>query len=189
MYSYSFFNSYVAKIKIIFFTISCFVIFLQNSFLLAENIEPSFESESIFGIEEPQDYKDSSKTIYNADENKLILPKPVGGNGYLHVIIESVEALNESLISKKADKIEIWLGHLLLSRLDSKDSKVFDHKSSRHFDFPVITLKSGYYFITVRVYSKGFIWKGDKYHEETYQVGIHEGKRTTLRKKIPVLNW
>ncbi len=150
----------------------------------------NFESESLFGIEEPEEYRNPN---INANkkviDNKPIIPKPVGGYGFLNVVVESIEALNHSVISKKAERVELWLGHLLLYRLNKDDLNVRDYKTSRIFEFPSIELKTGYHFISIRLFKTGFLWKQEKYHEEIYQVGIHEGKRTTLRKKIPFLNW
>ena len=150
----------------------------------------SFESDSLFGIEEPEAYKNPIVNDKNlSSDDKPIIPKPVGGYGFLSVTVESIEALNHSFISKKAERVEIWLGHLLLSRLNKDDRQVKEFETSRIFEFPPIELKTGYHFISIKMFSKGFVWKQEKYHEEIFQVGIHEGKRTTLRKKIPFLNW
>lgn len=157
-------------------------------------LDNAFDSESLFGIEEPEDFKNSKNSKLEIPELRNPdfvprVPKAVGGWGELHVVIESVDAFNHSLISKKADRVEVWLGHLLLSRLDFGDVKVSDNKNFRIFDFPNITLKTGYYFISIRMYSKGVVWKNRKYHEKIYQVGIHEGKCTNLHRKVPFLNW
>ncbi len=160
-------------------------------------LDNAFESDSLFGIEEPEEFKDSNIVITPdpdpipelKNEEKPRVPRPIGGYGNLHVIIESIEAFNHSVISKKADRVEVWLGHLLLSRLELGDVKVSEGFKSRIFDFPTITLKTGYHFISIRLYSKGVIWKNRKFHEEIYQVGVHEGKTTTLIRKVPFLNW
>ena len=167
------------------------IILLPNS-SFAQNLGPTYETDSIFSLEEPLEELKNNRYLSDdlvGIEGRPLFPKPEGGYGNLHVVIESVEALNHSLISKKADRAELWLGHVLLSRLDKDDVKVLDQKTIRIFDFPIITLKSGYYFISVRLYSKGVLWKNKKFHEEIYQVGIHEDKRTNLRRKIPHLNW
>lgn len=151
------------------------------------------ESESIFGLEEPEEYKNSIKTPGFLDGEKIetpfILPRPVGGFGNLHVIIETIDALNEKVISQKADRAELWLGHNMISRLDVNDVKVFESSKGRYFDFPITSLRTGYYFISIRLYSNGFLWKNKKFHEEIFQVGIHEGQTTTLRRKVPFLHW
>ena len=198
--------------KIRFFLITNFIVI----FTLAINccfageldyLDNAFDSESLFGIEEPEDFKNNKSNIPSTknDANDLKssnselelslrefdprVKKPVGGWGELHVVIESVDAFNHSLISKKADRVEVWLGHLLLSRLEMGDVKVSDQKNFRIFDFPNIVLKTGYYFISIRMYSNGVVWKNRKFHEKIYQVGIHEGQCTNLHKKVPFLNW
>ena len=154
-------------------------------------LDDPFGSDSLFGIEEPKDFKENKPetplTLNEPRETRV--PKPVGGWGELHVVIESVDAFNHSLISKKADRVEIWLGHILLSRLELGDVKVSEKKNFRIFDFPNITLKTGYHFISIRMYSNGVVWKNKKFHEKIYQVGIHEGQCTNLHKKVPFINW
>ncbi len=150
-----------------------------------------YEPKSYYGTEQPSELiLDQRLADYLSNiEGRPINSNHVRGFGNLHVVIESIEALNHSVISKKADRVEIWLGHLLLAKMEKDDKKVLDLNSSRTFDFPLITLKTGYYFISIRLYSKGFLWKNKKFHEQIYQVGVHEGKLTTLRRKIPHLNW
>ena len=178
--------------KIFLFLIFISFIFINSSKAgELDYLDNAFDSESLFGIEEPEEFKNQNSTL---PELKLLdktprVPKPIGGWGSLHVIIESVDAFNHSLISKKADRVEIWLGHLLLQRLDLGDVKVSDGPKFRIFDFPNITLKTGYHFISVRMYSNGVIWKNKKFHEKIYQVGIHEGQVTTLHRKVPFINW
>lgn len=166
-------------------------------------LDNAFESDSLFGLEEPEEFKDIDIKPESKSESETLIdqipdleikkdtrvPRPIGGYGNLHIVIESIEALNHSVISKKADRVEVWLGHLLLSRLELGDVKVSEGFKSRIFDFPTITLKTGYYFISIRLYSKGVIWKNRKFHEQIYQVGVHEGQTTTLIRKIPFLNW
>ncbi len=151
------------------------------------------ESESLFGLEEPEEYKESTKTPGFLDGEKVeptfILPRPIGGFGNLHVIIETIDAINEKVISQKADRAELWLGHNMISRLDVNDVKVLESGKGRYFDFPITSLRTGYYFISIRLYSNGFLWKNKKFHEEIFQVGVHEGQTTTLRRKIPFLHW
>ena len=154
-------------------------------------LDDAFGSDSLFGIEEPEEFKNynSAQPEINNEYRETRVPKPVGGWGELHVVIESVDAFNHSMISKKADRVEIWLGHLLLSRLELGDVKVSDWPKFRLFDFPNIKLKTGYHFISIRMYSKGVVWKNRKFHEKVYQVGIHEGQCTNFRRKVPFLNW
>ena len=154
-------------------------------------LDDAFGSDSLFGIEEPKDFQNTKVEIPELRNPDFIprVQKAVGGWGELHVVIESVDAFNHSLISKKADRVEIWLGHLLLSRLELGDVKVSDNKNFRIFDFPNIVLKTGYHFISIRMYSNGVVWKNRKFHEKIYQVGIHEGKCTNLHRKVPFLNW
>lgn len=173
-----------------------FLVVLVFSILIISNkqsLSHNFESDTVFGLEEPSEFKDAAnKELLKEEikkENEILIPNPVSGYGELHIVVESVEALNHSLVSQKADRIEIWLGHIPLAKLDKKSNNVFDNGNSRVFDFPLITLKSGYYFITIRLYSNGVVSKSKKFQEQIYQIGIHEGKQTTLRRKIPVLNW
>ena len=188
---YVFKDKYIMLRKIYIYFLLLLPLLLVPNSSFSQNLGPTYETDSIFSLEEPIDYKNNR---YLSDdlvgiEGRPLFPKPEGGYGNLHVVVESVESLNHSLISKKAERVEVWLGHILLSRLDKDDVKVLDQKTSRIFDFPVITMKSGYYFISIRLYSKGVLWKNKKFHEEIYQVGIHEDKRTVLRRKIPHLNW
>lgn len=174
---------YLILVTFLFFTFSnnCFA---HQSLL---------ESESVFGLEEPEEYKESIKTpgFLNGEkvETPFILPRPVGGFGNLHVIIETIDAINEKVISQKADRAELWLGHNMISRLDVDDVKVLESGKGRYFDFPITSLRTGYYFISIKLYSDGVIWKNKKFHEEIFQVGIHEGQTTTLRRKVPFLHW
>ena len=182
-------RTYKNNFKYLFFIFIILISFYQVC--NAQDLPATFESESIFGIEEPEEYKSNHRLPDNLRniEGRPLITDPIHSYGTLHVVIESIEALNNRVISKKADRAEIWLGHLMLSRLDKEDVTVLDHRTSRIFDFPLITLKTGYYFISVRLYSNGVLWKNKKFHEEIYQVGIHEGKRTTLRRKLPHLHW
>lgn len=168
----------------------CLIIFFASSTLLAQETS---KFESVLGLEEPEDYKNRNEASefleLKEKKDEIKLPKPIGGYGDLHIVIESINAANPRLFSKKASSIEIWLGHNRLLALDEKNPKVTDINGSRIFDFPLISLKTGYYFISVRLYSQGIIWKNKKYHEEIFQIGVHEGKRTNLRRKIPFFNW
>ena len=186
------------KIRLILIVHLIFICTLIGNSCFAHDLDyldNAFDSESLFGIEEPEEFKNTNNNnkveipeLRNLDFVPRV-PNAVGGWGELHVVIESVDAFNHSMISKKADRVEVWLGHLLLSRLDYGDVKVSDNKSFRIFDFPNITLKTGYYFISIRMYSNGVVWKNKKYHEKIYQVGIHEGQCTNLNRKVPFLNW
>ena len=193
-----------------FYLIALFLLIFCNNQLFSQDLPATFESDFLDYL---TDYKTDNPTGNNSDnqinynpenevriDNRLsdyltnIEGRPIGskyqkGFGNLHIVIESVEALNHSVISKKADRVEIWLGHRLLQRLEKDDSRVLDHKTSRIFNFPLLTFENGYYFLSVRLYAKGVLWKGKKFHEEIYQVGIHDGKLTKLQKKIPFLNW
>ena len=182
------------KIRLFLIVNLIFICTLINNCCYAKEfdyLDNAFESESLFGIEEPEDFKNNTpnQPEVNNEYRETRVPKPIGGWGDLHVIVESVDAFNHSLISKKADRVEIWLGHLMLSRLDLGEVGVSDWPKFRLFDFPSIKLKTGYHFISIRMYSKGVVWKNRKFHEKIYQVGIHEGQCTTLRRKVPFLNW
>ena len=154
--------------------------------------ESFFKSDSIFGIETPEDFKKSfDLPSFLRDDEPLTysLPRPIGGFGNLHVVIETVDSVNHKVASQKAVSAELRLGHNVLSRLEASDVKVIDNNKSRFFDFPIHSLRSGYYFITVRLFSDGVMWKNRKYHDEIFQVGIHEGRTTNLRRKITFLHW
>lgn len=142
------------------------------------------------GLEEPEEYKKATQLPQFLEEEKpSYLPKPIGGYGTFHLVVVSVRAFNINVISQKGYRAELWLDNSLLAELDTNDVKVDNERNIRFFDFPYLSMKTGYYFIKLRLYSKGVLWKNEKFHEEIFQVGIHEGKTTSIYKKVPFLNW
>ncbi len=112
------------------------------------------------------------------------LPEPINGPGQLSVSIESFTGGNPRRISLMADRIEIWLGDHRLASLSYSDPEVVCERNRRIFLFPEISLENGYYFITARLYSHATLYGRDKWHGETFQVGIHPDKTSRVYKKI-----
>lgn len=109
--------------------------------------------------------------------------------GKLSVVIESFAAKNIKFASQVAKKVEIWIGNRCVGRLTKDSNAVTLDKGMRFFSFPLIELKTGYYFITVRLYKRGWVSGKTKYEKKTFQVGIHSGKITKIYKKIPIFLW
>ena len=112
------------------------------------------------------------------------LPEPVVGTGRLAVSIESFKGANPKRISRLADRVEIWLGDKRLASLNHVDPEVVNEKNRRIFLFPELSLANGYYFITVRLYSSAALYGRDKWHGETFQVGIHPDKTSRVYNRV-----
>lgn len=117
------------------------------------------------------------------------LPEPINGSGRLTISIESFKGANPRRISQLADRVEVWLGDKRLAALNYSDPEVVNEKHRRIFLFPEINLDCGYYFITVRLYSPAALYGRDKWHGETFQVGIHPDKTSRVYKKIPFFHY
>ncbi|NLF96000.1 MAG: hypothetical protein GX569_04615 [Candidatus Riflebacteria bacterium] len=112
------------------------------------------------------------------------LPEPRHGEGKLSISIESFKGANPKRISRLAERVEIWLGDKRLASLNSSDPEVVREKNRRIFLFPELEFASGYYFITVRLYSSAVLYGRDKWHGETFQVGIHPGRTSRVYRKV-----
>lgn len=112
------------------------------------------------------------------------LPEPIKGRGRLSVAIESFAGANPRRISRMADRVEIWLGDHRIASLNYTDPEVVREKNRRIFLFPEISLGNGYYFITARLYSHATLYGRDKWHGETFQIGIHPDKISRVYKKV-----
>jgi|GEM_PF-1836544 len=112
------------------------------------------------------------------------LPEPVVGTGRVAISIESFKGANPKHISRLADRVEIWLGDKRLASLNHVDPEVVNEKHRRIFLFPELSLANGYYFITVRLYSSAALYGRDKWHGETFQVGIHPDKTSRVYKRV-----
>jgi hypothetical protein len=119
----------------------------------------------------------------------LHLPDPVRGKGELSVTIESYSGINPKRASQLADRAELWVGDRRIAALDLDSTDIDSEKNRRIFKFPEITLESGYYFITLRLYSQGALHGRHKSFEKTFQVGIHPDRVSRIYKKIPFFHW
>jgi hypothetical protein len=118
-----------------------------------------------------------------------LLPEPVLGDGRLSISIESFKGANPRRISRLADRVEVWLGDRRLASLDHTAPEVVKEKNRRIFLFPELTLANGYYFVTVRLYSHAVFYGRDKWHGETFQVGIHPERTSRVYKKIAFFHY
>ena len=112
------------------------------------------------------------------------IPEPVRGDGKLSISIESFKGGNPKRISLLADRVEVWLGDHRLASLNYTDPEVVKEQNRRIFLFPELNLANGYYFITVRLYSSSAFYGRDKWHGETFQVGIHPGRTARVYRKV-----
>lgn len=119
----------------------------------------------------------------------LALPEPVHGEGGLAVTLETFAGKNVKRASQLATRVELWLGDKRLASLDKDSQEVVSEKKRRIFIFPEIRLPAGYYFITARLYAHGSLHGRQKWHSETFQVGIHPGKTSRIFKKISFFLW
>ncbi len=110
-------------------------------------------------------------------------------NGDLLVTVETVREQTPKKRSILAKKVEIWEGEKLLSSLSDTDKQVESSFHHRIFRFPLIPLKNGYHFITIRAYAEGFISRDLKWKGRIIQVGIHSGRTTKLQKTLPFFVW
>ncbi len=118
-----------------------------------------------------------------------IIPDPIEGTGKLSVTVESFAGVNPKRASQVADRAELWLGDHRISALDLNFLETTGENSRRLFQFPEITLKSGYYFVTLRLYSPGALHGRRKSYEKTFQVGIHPERVSKINKKVPFFHW
>jgi len=112
------------------------------------------------------------------------LPEPQRGEGKLSISIESFKGANPKRISRLAERVEIWLGDHRLASMNYTDPEVVREKNRRIFLFPELKFANGYYFITVRLYSSAAFYGRDKWHGETFQVGIHPGRTSRVYRKV-----
>lgn len=117
------------------------------------------------------------------------LPDPVKGNGDLSLTIESFAGGNPKRISQVAQRVEVWLGDRRLASLNQDDPEVVTENRRRLFVFPNIRLPQGFYFITVRCYGPAALYGRQKWHGETFQVGIHPDKTSRVSRRITFFHW
>lgn len=114
---------------------------------------------------------------------------PISGEGYLQVTIESFVGYNFKRTSQLAQKVELWLGDKRLASLDGDDQEVINENKRRLFVFPKLNFSHGFYFITARCYGPAALYGRQKWHGETFQVGIHPGKTSRIVKRISFFHW
>jgi len=164
---------------------SLFLSFFRVIFLLASILMPTDASAlGLNDLSEPEVPVAASASPTVASLSAEGLPEPVRGEGRLSVSIESFKGGNPKRISRLADRVEIWLGDHRLASLNYTDPEVVKEKNRRIFLFPELELMNGYYFITVRLYSSAVFYGRDKWHGETFQVGIHPGRTSRVYKKV-----
>lgn len=117
------------------------------------------------------------------------IPEPVVGKGRLSVTIETFTGENPKRITQQALRAELWLGDHRLASLNEDEGEVTREKNRRIFTFPEIELAAGYYFITIRLYSRGALHGRRKSHEQTFQVGIHPDRLSRVAKVMPFYHW
>lgn len=117
------------------------------------------------------------------------LPDPVKGAGDLSLTIESFAGGNPKRISQLAQRVEVWLGDRRLASLNQDAPEVVNENRRRLFIFPDIRLPHGFYFITVRCYGPAALYGRQKWHGETFQVGIHPDKTTRVTRRITFFHW
>jgi hypothetical protein len=117
------------------------------------------------------------------------LPDPVSGEGQVAFTIETFSGENPKRISRLAHRVELWLGDRRLAALNAGDPEVVEEKNRRLFVFPAIKLPHGYYFITARCHGSAFLFGRDKWHGETFQVGIHPDATSRVYRKISFFHW
>ncbi|PKL46360.1 MAG: hypothetical protein CVV42_16730 [Candidatus Riflebacteria bacterium HGW-Riflebacteria-2] len=156
------------------------LILLLSLVLLAETSSAQFFNEPA----EPEIPVIDSSAQEVASQSAEGLPEPLRGEGKLSISIESFKGGNPKRISRLADRVEIWLGDHRLASLNHADPEVVREKNRRIFLFPELHLTNGYYFITVRLYSTATLYGRDKWHGETFQVGIHPGRTARVYRKV-----
>ncbi len=130
--------------------------------------------------------------LRDSDQLKLPpveIPEPIAGKGKLSVSIETFSGENPKRVGQLADRAELWLGYQRLASLNRDFDEVDSERNRRVFNFPEIVMHSGYYFITVRLYSPGALHGRQKSHEQTFQVGIHPDRISRVYKKMPFFHW
>ena len=119
----------------------------------------------------------------------VVIPEPVSGKGRLSITIETFTGENPKRIAQHAIRAELWLGDHRLASLNEDEENVSSEKNRRIFNFPELEMAYGYYFITVRLYSRGG-WHGRrKSHEQTFQVGVHPDRLSRVYKIMPFFHW
>ncbi|HNX77381.1 MAG TPA: hypothetical protein PLM07_02735 [Candidatus Rifleibacterium sp.] len=119
----------------------------------------------------------------------VVIPDPVSGKGRLSITIETFSGENPKRVAQHAIRAELWLGDHRIASLNEDEENVSSEKDRRIFNFPEIEMAYGYYFITVRLYSRGDLHGRRKSHEQTFQVGIHPGRISRVYKKMPFFHW
>ncbi|MBF0499385.1 MAG: hypothetical protein HQM09_04595 [Candidatus Riflebacteria bacterium] len=93
------------------------------------------------------------------------------------------------MFSMVAQRVEVWRGDVALAALNTGDKGVEEAFHRRTFVFPELTLPVGYHFLTIRLYRAGPVSHDKKWKSETFQIGIHEGKSTVIKKSMPFFVW
>jgi len=109
--------------------------------------------------------------------------------GILLISVETIRQQTPKCRSIMAQMVEILRGDKPLARMKRGDKGVESSFHRQIYRFPPIILKAGYHFITVRVYSEGFISHEMKWKGRIIQVGIHPGRTTTVNKLFPFFVW
>lgn len=161
-------------LMLIFFLTPCFC--RAQSIATSSDLTPSFLRNAA---------SDTSMQAFTTVE----LPDPVSGKGHLSVSIETFSARNPKRVAQHAVRAELWLGDHRLASLNDDLAQVDNEKNRRVFNFPDIEMASGYYFITVRLYSHGDLHGRRKSHEQTFQIGIHPDRISRVYKKMPFFHW
>lgn len=130
------------------------------------------------------------EVVASFSDIEVLFEKLPQGIGTLLLTVETFSGKNLKRVSQLADRVEIWLGARRIASLDAESPQVVkEGRRRRIFPFPPIELSCGYYFLTVRLYKKGLFSARQKWHGETFQVGIHPGSTTRLHKTIPIFLW
>lgn len=126
-----------------------------------------------------------------ADQPPLLPPAPRKplDQGMLSLTIETIREQTPRMRSILAQKVEIWREEIKLAEMKQDDKGVENAFHHRTFRFPPLPLYQGYHFITIRVYAEGFISREVKWKGRLLQVGIHQGRTTTIQKLIPFFVW
>lgn len=117
---------------------------------------------------------------------RLVRPQ---GEGSLEVVVTTVREKTPRQISIMPDRIELWTQDRLLATLENGDAGVGNSFHRRIFTFPSLVLPAGYYFLTIRGFTEGFITREHKWKGKTVQIGIHDGKTTKVRETLSMFVW
>ncbi|HOY65464.1 MAG TPA: hypothetical protein PLP29_01170 [Candidatus Ozemobacteraceae bacterium] len=120
------------------------------------------------------------------ETGKKVVPE---GEGLLDVVITTVREKTPRQISIMPSRIEIWTGDRMIASLENGEPGVENGFHRRVFRFPPISLPAGYHFLTIRGFAEGFVSREQKWKGRIIQVGIHDGKTTTLHERLPMFVW